>query len=240
MKEKKKSKKKILIILAIIVAAIVSIIGYGVVKDLNQEKRLKAELDYLYKITNQEKYNESEIEKVLNRTISKGDYKKVEIAYKKYTKDCFTIITDIMSVLDNEYLTEVLSAKNYQEDGKEFIKSKKFLQTSRETLQNSMIKYNDYLTETKAMSYLDKELDQYYIDFYKDELVGNLESNDEDEELFASLNSIIDLINAEEDVIDFLVENKNSWHLEEDSIAFDSDSLTAEYEVLIAAVESES
>lgn len=239
MKEKKKSKKKILIILAIIVAAIVSIIGYGVVKDLNQEKRLKAELDYLYKITNQEKYNESEIEKVLNRTISKGDYKKVEIAYKKYTKDCFTIITDIMSVLDDEYLTEVLSAKNYQEDGKEFIKSKKFLQTSRETLQNSMMKYNDYLTETKAMSYLDKDLDQYYIDFYKDELVGNLESNDEDEELFSSLNSIIDLINAEEDVIDFLIENKDAWIIEDNSIVFNTDSLVTEYNLLLAAVDNE-
>lgn len=239
MKEKKKSKKKILIILAIIVAAIVFIIGYGVVKDLNQEKRLKAELDYLYKITNQEKYNESEIEKVLNRTISKGDYKKVEIAYKKYTKDCFTIITDIMSVLDDEYLTEVLSAKNYQEDGKEFIKSKKFLQTSRETLQNSMIKYNDYLTEEKAMSYLDKDLDQYYIDFYKDELVGNLESNDEDEELFSSLNSIIDLINAEEDVIDFLIENKDAWVIEDNSIVFNTDSLVTEYNLLLAAVDNE-
>lgn len=239
MKEKKKSKKKILIILAIIVAAIVSIIGYGVVKDLNQEKRLKAELDYLYKITNQEKYNESEIEKVLNRTISKGDYKKVEIAYKKYTKDCFTIITDIMSVLDDEYLTEVLSAKNYQEDGKEFVKSKKFLQTARETLQNSMIKYNDYLTETKAMSYLDKDLDQYYIDFYKDELVGNLEGNDEDEEPFASLNSIIDLINAEEDVIDFLIENKDAWLIEDNSIVFNTDSLVTEYNLLLAAVDNE-
>ena len=103
-----------------------------------------------------------------------------------------------------------------------------------------MIKYNEYFTEKKAMSYLDKDLDDYYIDFYKDEVVGNLTSDEEDEELFASLNSIIDLINAEEDVIDFLVENKNSWHLEGESIAFDSDSLTAEYEILIAAVESES
>lgn len=240
MEKKKKSKKKILIIIGAVVAVLAAIIIYGVVADLKQEEKLKEELDYLYEITNKEGYDKDEIDKILNRTVTKGDYKKVEIAYKKYSKDCFTILTDIVSVLGDDRLTTVLTAENYQEDGKDFIKTKEYLKNAKETLQNSMIKYNEYFTEKKAMSYLDKDLDDYYIDFYKDEVVGNLTSDEEDEELFASLNSIIDLINDEEDVIDFLVENKNSWHLEGESIAFDSDSLTAEYEILIAAVESES
>ena len=102
-----------------------------------------------------------------------------------------------------------------------------------------MIKYNDYFTEEKAMSYLDKELDDYYIDFYKDEVVGNLESDEEDEKLFDSLNSIIDLINAEEEVINFLIENKDNWQVENGSIAFTSDSLIDEYSMLLAAINNE-
>ena len=238
-KKEKNSKKKILIIIGIIVAILVGLVAYGVVTDLHQEKKLKKELDYLYEITNKEDYDEKEIDKILNRTVTTGDYKKVEVAYKKYTKDCFTILTDITSVLGNDRLAYVLTAENYQEDGKDFIKTKEYLKSAKETLQRSMTKYNEYFTEEKAMSYLDKALDDYYIDFYKDEVVGNLESDEEDEKLFDSLNSIIDLINAEEEVIHFLIENKDNWWVENGSITFTTDALIDKYNMLLEAVSNE-
>ena len=238
-KKEKNSKKKILITIGIIVAILVGLVAYGVVTDLYQEKKLKKELDYLYEITNKEDYDEKEIDKILNRTVTTGDYKKVEVAYKKYTKDCFTILTDITSVLGNDRLAYVLTAENYQEDGKDFIKTKEYLKRAKETLQKSMTKYNEYFTEEKAMSYLDKALDDYYIDFYKDEVVGNLESDEEDEKLFDSLNSIIDLINAEEEVIHFLIENKDNWQVENGSITFTTDALIDKYNMLLEAVSNE-
>ena len=146
-KKEKKSKTKILIIIGAIVAVIAGLIIYGVVVDLNQEKKLKEELDYLYEITNKEDYDEKEVNKILNRTVTTGDYKKVEVAYKKYTKDCFTILTDITSVLGNDRLSYVLTADNYQEDGKDFVKTKEYLKSAKETLEQSMIKYNDYFTK---------------------------------------------------------------------------------------------
>lgn len=238
-KKEKNSKKKILITIGIIVAILVGLVAYGVVTDLYQEKKLKKELDYLYEITNKEDYDEKEIDKILNRTVTTGDYKKVEVAYKKYTKECFTILTDITSVLGNDRLAYVLTAENYQEDGKDFIKTKEYLKSAKETLQKSMTKYNEYFTEEKAMSYLDKALDDYYIDFYKDEVVGNLERDEEDEKLFDSLNSIIDLINAEEEVIHFLIENKDNWQVENGSIAFTTDALIDKYNMLLEAVSNE-
>lgn len=238
-KKEKNSKKKILITIGIIVAILVGLVAYGVVADLYQEKKLKKELDYLYEITNKEDYDEKEIDKILNRTVTTGDYKKVEVAYKKYTKECFTILTDITSVLGNDRLAYVLTAENYQEDGKDFIKTKEYLKSAKETLQKSMTKYNEYFTEEKAMSYLDKALDDYYIDFYKDEVVGNLERDEEDEKLFDSLNSIIDLINAEEEVIHFLIENKDNWQVENGSITFTTDALIDKYNMLLEAVSNE-
>ena len=77
-KKEKNSKKKILITIGIIVAILVGLVAYGVVTDLYQEKKLKKELDYLYEITNKEDYDEKEIDKILNRTVTTGDYKKVE------------------------------------------------------------------------------------------------------------------------------------------------------------------
>ena len=63
--------------------------------------------------------------------------------------------------------------------------------------------------------------------------------NEEDEKLFDSLNSIIDLINAEEEVINFLIENKDNWQVENGSIAFTSDSLIDKYNMLLAAINNE-
>lgn len=232
-----KNKKNVFIIIGVIIFFIIGTIILFTTSDLNQEKKLKKELDYLYQVTKQDGYNTKEINKILERTATKGDYKKVEIAYKKYAKDCFTIVTDIQDVLSDTRLITVVSIENYQKDGKDFVETKEFLSSSRTKLQQAMIKYNEYLTESKAMSYLDKDLDEYYVNFYKDEVVGNLDNNEEDEELEAYINSIIDLINANEDVINFLIENKSNWNIENDTIVFENDPLKETYNDLISKLD---
>ena len=88
--EVKKSKKHIFIIIGVVILLLLVPIIYGVVKDLKQEDTLKKELDTLYEVTNKEPIDRNEVNKILDRTVTtSSDYKKVEIAYKKYTRDCF-------------------------------------------------------------------------------------------------------------------------------------------------------
>ena len=207
------------------------------VKDLKQEDTLKKELDTLYEVTNKEPIDRNEVNKILDRTVTtSSDYKKVEIAYKKYTRDCFSILTDIMDVLEDNRLVEVLTAENYQQDGKDFTETKKYLKETKEKLQRVIKNYNEYFTEEKAMSYLDKNLDSYYQDFYKDEVVGNLDKTKEDDEVISSINDLITLIDQETDVINFLVTNKDAWTIEDSAISFTTDDLIDAYNNLIGKI----
>ena len=226
--EVKKSKKHIFIIIGVVILLLLVPIIYGVVKDLKQEDTLKKELDTLYEVANKEPIDRNEVNKILDRTVTtSSDYKKVEIAYKKYTRDCFTILTDIMDVLEDE---------NYQQDGKDFTETKKYLKETKEKLQRVIKNYNEYFTEEKAMSYLDKNLDSYYQDFYKDEVVGNLDKTKEDDEVISSINDLITLIDQETDVINFLVTNKDAWTIEDSAISFTTDDLIDAYNNLIGKI----
>lgn len=235
--EVKKSKKHIFIIIGVVILLLLVPIIYGVVKDLKQEDTLKKELDTLYEVTNKEPIDRNEVNKILDRTVTtSSDYKKVEIAYKKYTRDCFSILTDIMDVLEDNRLVEVLTAENYQQDGKDFTETKKYLKETKEKLQRVIKNYNEYFTEEKAMSYLDKNLDSYYQDFYKDEVVGNLDKTKEDDEVISSINDLITLIDQETDVINFLVTNKDAWTIEDSAISFTTDDLIDVYNNLIGKI----
>lgn len=235
--EVKKSKKNIFIIIGVVILLLLVPIIYGVVKDLKQEDTLKKELDTLYEVTNKEPIDRNEVNKILDRTVTtSSDYKKVEIAYKKYTRDCFSILTDIMDVLEDNRLVEVLTAENYQQDGKDFTETKKYLKETKEKLQRVIKNYNEYFTEEKAMSYLDKNLDSYYKDFYKDEVVGNLDKTKEDDEVISSINDLITLIDQETDVINFLVTNKDAWTIEDSAISFTTDDLIDAYNNLIGKI----
>ena len=92
-----------------------------------------------------------------------------------------------------------------------------------------MNNYVERLTEEGAMKYInDKGLDSYYVDLYRDELVGEIPADDVSE-LETAINDIISLLDKEEAVIEFLVQNKDNWEIQGDNIVFDSNDLTNEY-----------
>lgn len=227
-------KKKVLIIIAIIVAIIVGIITYMLITDLNQESKLKDELNYLDSLVNVENIDLDKIDEILNRTVTKDDYQVVEKAYKSYLSDSFDNIVTITNIINDEQLTNVLTVENYQEDGPDFVVSKEYLETSKEVLINSKTNYYSLLSEEKAMSYIDTEgLDSYYIDLYKDELLGDIEIESADQTIANSIDDIINIIDISLEALNFLSENKESWIIQNNQIVFDNQDLTDEYNRII-------
>ena len=85
------------------------------------------------------------------------------------------------------------------------------------------------------MSYIeDKNLDEYYVNFYKDEIVKDMESNDTT--VADSIDEIIAILQNSEKVIDFLIANKNNWKIENDSIVFNNEDLSNQYMDLITQI----
>lgn len=227
-------KKKILIIIGVIIAIIVGIIGYFVVVDLNQESKLQNELTELSNLVNEENIDIDKINKKLNTITTTGDYAIVEKAYKNYLSDNFNNIIEMANLLNDEKITASLTVDNYKEDGKDFKNTKAYLKETIQNLEECKNKYYEFLTEEKAMSYINnKNLDSYYIDFYKNEIMGDIESERNDTTVEDSLNDVMSLLQNSEKVINFLSDNKDSWNIEGENIVFNSDDLTSKYEELI-------
>ena len=81
------------------------------------------------------------------------------------------------------------------------------------------------------MSYIEgKNLDQYYIDLYKDLALSADNSLESDKEEFeTSINEILDMLDIELQVINFLSENRGNWEIQGDNITFNSETIQNQY-----------
>ena len=226
-------KKKILIITVILAIIILGLIAYFVVSDFMQEDKLKAELNELSQLSNAENINIDKINQKLDTIVTKDDYAIVERAFKDYLSDSFENSLEIASILNDERITESLTPENYKNDGPEFTSTKEYLTKTIEQLEYCKNKYNEFFTDEKAMSYInDKNLDEYYVNLYKEEIVGDLSNTDKTVE--NSIDEVISMLDKSEKIIDFLIENKDSWEIENDNIIFDDTDLSREYDDLIS------
>ena len=227
-------KKKILIIVGIIILIVIGVIAYFVITDLQQEDKLTAELQEISNLVNSQDVDIDQINQKLDRTVTRGDYAVVEQSFKQYLKDNFDVSMKIADILNDEKLTTILTADNYKQDGKDFVETKNYISTTRDQLETYKTEYKDFFTEDKVMSYInDKNLDSYYTDLYKQELVGDIESDNETEVVESAVNDVIGILDIYEEVINFLVDNQNSWNVQDDTIEFTSESLQNQYNSLI-------
>ena len=157
----------------------------------------------------------------------------VERAYKNYISDILKNMKNIAQVLNEEQITQSLTVENYKTDGPDFTKTKKYLTSTIQKLEEYKSEYKEFLTQEKAMEYIENDLDKHYIDFYKDEMVGEIE---EDTTVEDSIDEVINLLKYSEDVIDFLVENKGKWQIEGENIVFENQEHSDEYTKLIDKV----
>ena len=94
-------------------------------------------------------------------------------------------------------------------------------------------RYEELFTEETVMSYINnKNLDSYYADFYKQELIGNLEDS-KDNIVEHEIDGIITILDSSNSVIDFLITNKNSWKIEGENIVFANQELSEKFLELI-------
>ena len=111
-------KKKIIIVVAVILVAIIGVIGYMVISDMGQEDKLKTEISEISDLSNAENIDIDEINKRLDRTVTKGDYAKVENAFKSYLRDNFDNSIEIADLINDERITTLLTADNYKKIGR--------------------------------------------------------------------------------------------------------------------------
>ncbi len=228
--------KKIIISICVVVALIIGVVSYFVVKDMKQESKLLTEASIVVDAIDFDNLNEEVINKHLSKIVTHGDYAVVEKAFKDYIHDYlydFNVVK-IVNVLNDERIVNLLSIENYKKDGKEFTESKTYLDETISFLKISKEKYHEYISDEKVLSYInDKGLDSYYVDLYKNELIGDLKAQDESDSFNKSLDSIINILDIYKQVLNLLSTNKNTWNIEDDQIVFNSQNVLDSYTNLL-------
>ena len=227
--------KKVLIGVGAFVALVVILLTVLIVKDLNQEEKLRQELNEIDSLINFSNFDYDTVNERLGKTISNGDYLVVEKAAKKYLKDTIDIILEIVDIMEDETLTSILTAQNYLEDGPNFINSKIYIKNTKEQLENYKTKVLKQFDNETVLSYIEnKNLDSYYVDFYKSlSFSSEAEINNNKQGMEESIDSIFNMLNVYDEIINFLITNKNDWVVEDGYIIFENEQLSEEYSNLL-------
>lgn len=228
-------------IIGIIVGAIVlvliiaGIIGYLFINDMTQKAKIIEEFEQIETLTNSEDFTLEELNEKTKNIVSTGKYEAVERAAKKYASDVFGTAFEIKESLQDEKMAQLLAASNYSEDGPEFTETKKYISEKKQKLEDGKAKMLGFVEESKINSYIESETtDAYATELYKQLLAEDLEiSETEKKELESSIDKVISMLELEEDVIDFLIENKGNWEVQGEQVMFNSNSLVTEYNALL-------
>ena len=105
-------RRKIIIVIVVVVLVIVATITFFVIKDLQQEKSLRKEIQK--EMVDFEQIDVDKISKKLKATVTTGDYAKIEKAIKNYMADNLNTMLTISEALNDEVIPNALTAENYQ------------------------------------------------------------------------------------------------------------------------------
>lgn len=232
-------KKAIIgVIIAIVLVAVVGI-GVLVVNDFRQEDILRQEMLEFENLTRAENIDLDQIDQRIRELKTTGDYGVLEKAMKDYLADVVNASVSIANVLNDERIVNALTPENYVEDGPEFIQTKQFLEQAKSDMEQYKTEVLTLLTNEGAMSYIEnKNLDQYYIDLYKEiALSEDTAIEESNAELESSLDEAMKLLDVETQIINFLSENKDGWEIQGENIIFNNQTLQDQYNEYISQIQ---
>ena len=232
-------KKAIIgVVIAIVLVAVVGI-GVLVVNDFRQEDILRQEMLEFENLTRAENIDLDQIDQRIRELKTTGDYGVLEKAMKDYLADVVNTSVSIANIINDERIVNALTPENYTEDGPDFVQTKQFLEQAKSDIEQYKTEVLTLLTNEGAMSYIEnKNLDDYYIDLYKEIALSEDTAIEEDNaELEASLDEAMSIIDTESQVINFLAENKSGWEIQGENIVFNSEELQNQYDELVSQIQ---
>ncbi len=223
-------KKKIIIAVVVIVGIIIATIGYFVIKDLSQENILRMEA---VELNGKDEMSDDYMKIEIKTT---GDYALVETAIKNYMKDYSINFQKSMEVINEDKFSQILSVENYEQDGPNFVETKELIKKGKEGFEKYSAELLNMTEEEKIMSYLDQSLESYYQDLYKELLLVTLGFDNYDELRQGCLDGI-EIINTTmkgiENIIDYLIQEKGNWKIDDGMILFQTDEQLEGYNALV-------
>ena len=121
-------------------------------------------------------------------------------------------------------------------DGQDFVISKNYLSNVNDNLDNYSKRVNKQLSNKKIMSYYNKyKLDSYYEELLND-LINNFSYFGTESSFDKEIDYIKNFVKNIDNVITFLIDNKDYWNIVNYNIEFKNNEKLKEFELLISKV----
>lgn len=232
MLKRKKRNKKIKIFM---IASIIILLGAFVVLVIGQVSTLQKETNKIRNMAITE-------ETLDTRIYTTGSFMAVEKTIKDYTNEYVTKLKEVTGILNDEDFSDMLSEENIENDGPYFYNSKSCLHQKRELCETDFTKLKELVSsdciyqaiKEAGLSGINAKLCEYYLNSLQMEF---MHTHEEFEEAYQQ---IIEKLEQKDQVLDYLIENKDFWKCTEGKLTFESPLLREEFNSLAAVNTSNS
>lgn len=198
-----------------------------------------------------------EVEKLTNKNVAtdsfdsieiktSGSYAAVERTIKQYFKEYSDSYKKLMEDItrEQELLEDVLNVSSYGTDGKIFEETVSEVTEAKEQFSKDAAKVQALLEKDNIMARISTEnVNSEYIELYRNYFFGNSKLSEmiakEKEEISATKKSVENTYTKTIDLLNFLLENKSHWVIQNSKLVFDNASLYAKYITLKIAISTE-
>ena len=175
-----------------------------------------------------------------------GSYAAVERTIKQYFKEYSDSYKKLMEDItrEQELLEDVLNVSSYGTDGKIFEETVSEVTEAKEQFSKDAAKVQALLEKDNIMARISTEnVNSEYIELYRNYFFGNSKLSEmiakEKEEISATQKSVENTYTKTIDLLNFLLENKSHWVIQNSKLVFDNASLYAKYITLKIAISTE-
>ncbi len=177
------------------------------------------------------------ISEVLDRTVSSGDYAKVEKSIKKYVGDIMKNINDIEEIAESEAVYSSLEGKYLEKNRDKLEATISELDKASKKIEALTSDYKKLYNEESVKGYIDgQDLSDSYSALFSENAKLFYDDKDLHNDYDSMLKVVADTIRVEAKAIDYLNKNKSAWKIVDGSISFTSSDVAAKYNDILQSV----
>ena len=170
-----------------------------------------------------------------------GDYQVVEKTMKDYIVEYVDVTREIVNRLSDEKFTNLLTYENVEQDGKEFTETLNYLNEQKTELQEGFDRVIAMSSDVEVMKAIeDKNIGTKYENLYREVMLDSSLSDalkDEQTTLIETRDDMMNFIDQDIEVFEFLKEHRNDYVLENGQILFQNESLLNQYQSYLNALQ---
>ena len=165
---------------------------------------------------------------------STGDYAIIEKAAKSYIRDVLVPYYEIAELQNKGIYKTGISSGLIKTQQPDFVDALSEINTMNEKLTQVQNIADSLFLRDAAEKYLDEdELDEKYIKLFNDETKRFYDDVKLRQNYYEFVNTYRPKTDYYSKILNFLVANKNNWHLDGDKISFRTTTLTNQYNAIV-------